>query len=790
MQSPLTLLPPAPQFHAQNTPPGPPTPSLSGGTPRSVPHEGKGLFSLVHSEPPPGKTLGKGFVRLYTDGQLDLDSFPPEADEDDVDGENDDEGGLEALVRQAMRDEKKGKGERFVLELNILLKTVPGKISGAIEPGVVGGKALVGEGAEKTDSPGLKNVIRPVRGLPSGLNSNGVKSSSSKHFVAPAPRTTSLPTNVGSKASEPVVTPPSSKLVTMTTASSAAPLPPSSSGTLIADVLRTPRQDKTNSNPPPKSSPATHMALARSVLRNPTSHTLDLAQKLVGKEAFAQILAEMGVQIAASETGLRVDSIHDDAIGSKAGNAVASGSKHVTTAKTAAQASTAPVTAKARERTGSAISTVPVRGKGKQPPSAPSVPPPAQAPGATNIPATKQNSAPMIIRPVCKNCGTTETPRWRVKTLADGKERRVCDACGIYFNKTKQMRPKELWSPQAKRIPLEEIAQHEAAAARAAAAKQAASLGVKAPAASVVQQPKSQPQSRQISRPMEQPTKPLEVTFAEVPRSPIRQARVVSDSVFTTPRRSTRLSQGGSNRNPGVHNEEVNASPKPRRTPRRMAAAAAASKVKATFETTAPTSRNNKQAVNLDRMADAKQLQDKPGSDSGRSPSRDRSLTPPPASEAASRHNESSLWLESDFLELSNGTLMQQFTAIAGSTTSVPIDPSASTSDADQMDFDLSAFIDITENNTTTADDQPKFTQNELDLLLALSQTEEMMNLDGSSATQSLPGSASHLQFQNLDWDASSPWSIPTPTGASAIPSSWFTGPLSTNVTVGSGQQP
>ncbi|ORX35069.1 hypothetical protein BD324DRAFT_682976 [Kockovaella imperatae] len=49
----------------------------------------------------------------------------------------------------------------------------------------------------------------------------------------------------------------------------------------------------------------------------------------------------------------------------------------------------------------------------------------------------------------CSNCGAMESELWRTKKLKDGSMKKVCNACGLYFNEFKRMRPPELWSGQA-----------------------------------------------------------------------------------------------------------------------------------------------------------------------------------------------------------------------------------------------------------------------------------------------------------------------------------------------------
>lgn len=441
----------------------------------------------------------------------------------------------------------------------------------------------------------------------------------------------------------------------------------------------------------------------------------------------------------------------------------------------------------------------PNKGKGKASAVAPG-PIATSTTGPSVSAASLGKTAPSVIavKPVCKNCGTTETPRWRVKTLADGKERRVCDACGIYFNKTKQMRPKELWSPNAKRIPLEDIPRQEAAmaASRAAAAKQTAALekastptlGSNSKVAQAPNRPTGshpiQP-TRQPAAVPEAPHRANEVSFAELPASPPRQPRTLSESVFTTPRRSTRLSQGGSSKNPRADHDEAGASPKLRRTPRRMAATAAASKVKATFEGhTGAGARHHKLGNHL-----KDEPYDEPKPDFSirpiqtthtvHSPSRDRSLTPPPVSEAASRHNDPGAWpMQADDMlgmQHDSNDLFERFTALGSGAMD------NATSDTDQLDYDLSTWIDMAPLDAEVeagvsatlpepaADNQDvKFTLDEMNLLLHLTQNQEMMGFPDQTQN-------GIVNMQMPDWDPSSPWSLPTPSGGSTgVPKNWL----------------
>jgi hypothetical protein len=914
--------------------------------PLAPPQEGKGLLSWIFNESAPGKTLGKGYVRLNPleegdrteeDDDNDDNDRDDAEDVDGVDGntEGDEAGldGLEGLVRAAERRAKRKAARRekaqsaststsadaessarlgvgssskskprqrtFGLELNVLLKSVPmcvtsaastltststGGATGAgidddLDVKVVGGglggmktsmdvlgaraasqgqhqvrAATQGQGQAGMSRarPGLGGVERAASspGLLAAMSATTL-SGSTATLTTTEGRTRRISALPGSKSmvglggKTGMATSSTTATTTIDLTGSKPKLvhganddtPPrqpigpgtSSGGTLIADILRTPRQGSKKSGTttagspmqtdrPPQSSPATHMALARQVLRNPTSHTIDLAQKLVGKDAFAQILMEMGVQVGnGNGSGKEGGAGTGSAAGSsKQGAGEASASAAAAAALTRARTKAGPTTLGPNNK-GKGRAVIPTTG----PPtvtgtSATSTAGPTSAGAAAATTAKVGGPSVPVVKPVCKNCGTTETPRWRVKTLADGKERRVCDACGIYFNKMKQMRPKELWSPNAKRIPLEDIPKQEAAmaASRAAAAKQMASLGkastvaanqgASQPGRSTASQPApSQPMRQAAAAPIPLAHKTNEVSFAELPASPPRQPRTLSESVFTTPRRSTRLSQGGSSKNPRTEHDDVaEASPKLRRTPRRMAATAAASKVKATFEGhTGVSARQNKFGGPLTK--DEPQVEPKtsgstgpiPAFQAGRSPSRDRSLTPPPVSEAASRHNESSSWQvqSNDLLGEHHGSndLFERFTAIGNGAVQ------AETSDTDQLDYDLSTWIDMAplDNDVQAAavpalpdpviDAQDiKFTLDEMNLLLSLTQNQDM--LDFSSQTELESGG-----MQIPDWDPSSPWSLPTPSGGTiSVPQNWLDNSLSTEIAGSSGQAP
>ncbi|KAL7420409.1 hypothetical protein Q5752_005379 [Cryptotrichosporon argae] len=50
---------------------------------------------------------------------------------------------------------------------------------------------------------------------------------------------------------------------------------------------------------------------------------------------------------------------------------------------------------------------------------------------------------------VCCNCGSVKSDQWMTKKVKDGTPKKVCNPCGIYFNKHKRMRPRDLWETNA-----------------------------------------------------------------------------------------------------------------------------------------------------------------------------------------------------------------------------------------------------------------------------------------------------------------------------------------------------
>jgi hypothetical protein len=71
-----------------------------------------------------------------------------------------------------------------------------------------------------------------------------------------------------------------------------------------------------------------------------------------------------------------------------------------------------------------------------------------------------------------------------------------------------------------------------------------------------------------------------------------------------------------------------------------------------------------------------------------------------------------------------------------------------------------------------------------MNLLLSLTQNQDM--LDFSNQTE-LESGGMHIP----DWDPSSPWSLPTPSGGTiSVPQNWLDNSLSTEIAGSSGQAP
>ncbi|KAJ9093789.1 hypothetical protein QFC19_008165 [Naganishia cerealis] len=167
---------------------------------------------------------------------------------------------------------------------------------------------------------------------------------------------------------------------------------------------------------------------------------------------------------------------------------------------------------------------------------------------------------------------------WRVKQLPGGKERRVCDACGLYFNTTKKMRPKELWGTQKIELPGTSVKTRQQAAALTDAHKG------KEKEVSVVIDTTVKSGMATTSHTTQQST--MSKTY-DLNASPQRKARPSTsnalDSSTWTPRRSSRLNRhvdlSPTGRPPGSHHkpaldEVCDAAMSPRRgaglTPRKI----------------------------------------------------------------------------------------------------------------------------------------------------------------------------------------------------------------------------
>jgi hypothetical protein len=257
---------------------------------------------------------------------------------------------------------------------------------------------------------------------------------------------------------------------------------------------------------------------------------MELAQKLIGKDALVQLLGEMGVDLPG--------------VKERAGGTAASSRGVKATQLTQQSAQPAPL--QPHQQGSAAVNHASSSSKGKP-----------QAPGSTAVtPAISADSTP-IYR--CDNCGTTETPLWRTKTLAGGKEKRVCNDCGLYFNDNKKMRPRRLWGLTGE-----------------------AALGKGVPAPLVDPKGSASKKQKGKAATKNQPLNIATEKSADVPRppeSPLRNKR--PSDAFASPRRSSRLKTGQTpSRTParppsseGYNGIEDSPSKHLRLTPRRQAQA-------------------------------------------------------------------------------------------------------------------------------------------------------------------------------------------------------------------------
>ncbi|KAJ9109033.1 hypothetical protein QFC21_000359 [Naganishia friedmannii] len=557
------------------------------------------------------------------------------------------------------------------------------------------------------------------------------------------------------------------------------------------DPLRTPRQaTHITALPTPKSSPATGLALAKSILRYPASqHTIELAQKLVGKEIFENIVSEMGLHpaeiVRESPNKNKLSKLSESVV-------ITARSQPVSTRVKAINSQENPLLDQADQARASASGSLPSSIAAKQGVSGKRVPSQPSQGSAGTSGAAAPNPKSRVLS--CDHCKTTETRVWRVKQLPGGKERRVCDACGLYFNNTKKMRPRELWGTQKIELPGATVKTGQAASITETSNGKGKEVnGVNDTTA------KSAPVTA------DRPTPPatMQKTY-DLNASPQRKARPSTsnapDSSNWTPRRSSRLNRntdlsptgptGPIGRPPGSHHKPVldevcDAAMSPRRstrlTPRKL------SKSK------------NKDVEMIATGKAQKRLMELTKETSASSPR--RSLTPALAAVAGTgaldKHighaAKENIWDDNDFSFLLSDNIDE-----IQETGSFATDPMASSSG---LDFEMEQFLSVSDQRTAAAataaaavnddfnpnalldqgesdDHEPKFTQKEMELLLMLSASgiaSEEMGLevdDGNPDVESLnavagPSRQGHLLLDGTEWtDESSPWEISTPSAA------------------------
>ncbi|KAJ9125377.1 hypothetical protein QFC22_000337 [Naganishia vaughanmartiniae] len=555
--------------------------------------------------------------------------------------------------------------------------------------------------------------------------------------------------------------------------------PPNPAHTVSADridPLRTPRQGAHRTAlSTPKSSPATGLALAKSILRYPASQqTIELAQKLVGKEIFQNIVSELGFNpaeiVRESPNKNKLSKLSENVV-------ITARNPPAPTRVKAINSQENPLLDQADQARVSASGSLPSGTAGKQTALGKRVPSqPSEDPGAASS-AVAPNTKPRILS--CDHCKTTETRVWRVKQLPGGKERRVCDACGLYFNNTKKMRPKELWGTQKIELP-------------------GASVKTRQQVATVIDVSKGK--EKEINGVSDTTIKPAPVTAnhptppSAMPKtydlnaSPQRKARPSTsnapDSVNWTPRRSSRLNRNAdlspTGRPPGSHHkpaldEICDAAMSPRRstrlTPRKI------SKGKNKDVEMVATGKAQKRLMELTKDTSASSPR--------------RSLTPALAAVAGTgtldrqsgNTTRENIWDDNDFSFLLSDNIDE-----IQETGSFATDPMASSSG---LDFEMEQFLSVSDQRTAandfdpnvlldqgeSDDHEPKFTQKEMELLLMLSASgiaSEEMGLDVEENLEVEPLNAvagpsrqGHILLDGTEWaDESSPWEISTPSAA------------------------
>lgn len=150
------------------------------------------------------------------------------------------------------------------------------------------------------------------------------------------------------------------------------------------------------SSTPARSEDSNSMGIPAAIYAKPETMTKDQAQRLLESPAFLNMLEQL--------TGAPIKSATDKA-------------RAEADARRAAEASTS---------------------KKRSSPEPPSSQPPAKR-------RNNQRAGSVSGATKCYNCGTTKSSVWRTKKVNEKMER-VCNACGLYYNKTKTMRPPTLWS--------------------------------------------------------------------------------------------------------------------------------------------------------------------------------------------------------------------------------------------------------------------------------------------------------------------------------------------------------
>lgn len=629
--------------------------------PPPPPQEGKGLLTWVLDEADPGKSLVKG--RLVRSPAFL--SVPTSTAEEEDDDETD---GLQALLKSMERKRKRGQhqdGEYendaeeveddWGLQVFITLKTLPVALGVPKRASLLG--ALFGKAATLSAGPSSQSAAQHAAAATSSSHNrreSWTKPASKLRLSAVPNQAAPLPTaderaEAGVTPSAPPppsnpVTPPAktARFVNTLPITKSADAANGSSGDVI-DLSRQPpetpkrtQQVQQQYGELSKSSPNTIMMMAQTLLANPTLERIDLVQKMVGKDDFVRLVADMGVKLPST---------------SNVGSGI---KKQQQQQQQDVKNALPPLQSASTTRSGNA----------------------AMVP-STSVPPAKKVY-------VCDNCRTTETSTWRVKQLPGGKERRVCNDCGVYFNKTKKMRPKELWGKPS---------------------------------------PSTTPQNTTpAAECMRQPIAPKSDTGTnDILATPRKRTTTSTDPTLQTPRRSTRLSSSAAR--PRSPDEDPGSSPKPRgagaaaavggrTTPGR--AAKSKNIVNSSSEMIPPSTRAQKQMMTLTKPNKA-------------------TAAPPPPPPAPS---------------------------------SPPFQPAPESSlDLMNEEMDLAALLNA---EPSEEKDEAKFTQKELELLLALTANPEFdmasMGDVGSSSTSApvasaaAAASASHLF--NLDdvLETSSPW--------------------------------